>query len=443
MLLIRRIGFSAGMALAVCLACSSVTSGQTTPGPPHPVFGQALATGSATQSADATLSLEEAYETNTVGALNVPTETPFRASGFYSTLKGDASFIENSDHIKFAASAGSNVRYYPNLREVVPINHSAGGAFTGEFFHRTTVSVSEMLAYAPSYLYGLFPGATTPVPGLVSTAGADYALSTVRSYTDATTVTMSQRLTSRATATFGSSYRSTVFKGALVPSNITSYDFAGHFAYRVTRTGTFRFGYTYRDGQYGSGFRAKEQGVDVGVDLDRALSRTRRATVRFNVASTLVRAPAQADVHIGPALRQQYGMVGNGAVSYDIGSTWHAQGSVNRGVMFVEGFAAPLTSSGVGAEVAGFINRNLDVLASGAYARGQSTFVTDGSVFNTRTVDVRLRYALSRTWATYVEYLYYYYRFDQAMLLSPLFGPSLDRSGLHVGLTLWTGMRRK
>jgi hypothetical protein len=386
--------------------------------------------------ADFSLSTAEAYETNTVGESGGVVPTAFRASGFYSEIKAHADYAGNSERIKFLANAGSDVRYYPDLKEWLAVNRYVGGAVTADFFHRTTVSVHESLAYSSAYLYGLFPGTTTPVPGLVSPFGAGYT-------TNETSGTLSQRLTSRATAVFGASYRKSDFNGALTPSSVNYREFAGRFEYRFSRTGIFRTGYTYREGQYWSGFRATENGIEAGVELARALSRTRRAALQFNVGSTLVNAPAQPDVIIGAAVQQQHGVQANVAVSYDLGSTWHARGSYHRGVMFVDGFLTPFNNNGYGGEIGGFVNRRVDVLASGGYSTGVPTIVVDGSVFNTRTADVRLRYALGRNWATYVEYLYYYYRFDQVMLLSPILGPSLDQNGLHFGLTLWTGVRRK
>jgi hypothetical protein len=361
--------------------------------------------------------------------------TAFRASGFYSELKADGGYAQNSDSIKFAANANSNVRYYPDLQEWLAVNRYIGGGLTTDFFHRTTVSVNGSLAYSTSYLYGLFPGATTPAPGPVSTAGAGYT-------TDETTASLSQRLTPHSTATFGTTYRWTDFKGALASSNVNYHEFAGHYVYRFSRSGTFRAGYTYREGEYWSGFRAKENGIVAGLDLARPLSRTRQATVQFSVGSTIIGAPAQTDI-TGATLRQQHGLDANVAASYDLGSTWRARGSFHRGVTFMQGFLTPLTTNGYNAEVSGFINRRLDVLASAGYSRGVPTIVVDGSIFSTRSADARLRYALGRKWAAYAEYLYYYYRFDQAILASPIFGSSLDQSGLHFGLTLWTGVRRK
>ena len=63
--------------------------------------------------------------------------------------------------------------------------------------------------------------------------------------------------------------------------------------------------------------------------------------------------------------------------------------------------------------------------------------------FTTYTGDVRLRYALGRTWATYAEYLFYYYTFNRNLTLIPGIPPGLTRNGLRVGVTLWVPVRER
>jgi hypothetical protein len=440
------IGWSLLAAFSICCGRSSIASAQTkTKEPIHPVFGPAQTTTSTSESADLSLTVAESYETDELGSSSPIAPSVFRTSGLYSSLKADTDYVRNGRHLKFAGSAGSNLRYYPNLNAVLPVNHYAGAGLIADFLHRATVSVNQTFMYAPSYLYSLFPSVTTPLPGLVSTAAADYPLNTARSYTSDTTTILSQRLTSHVTAQFRSNYRFTDFAGALTASNLKSYDLIGEVSYRLNRTSTLRLGYTFRDGQFGSGLRVKEHGIDAGVEFDRALSRRRRAMLRFSVGPAIVDVPPLAD-HIslnGPRLPQQSGLLAEGAVSYDLSTTWRAQGSYRRGVTFVEGFSSPLFSSGYGVEVRGFINRRLDLVASAGYANGQAAPVFDRSVVRSHTVDVRLRYALGKTWAAYAEYLYYRYRLDPDLLSSPAFGPRLDRNGLHIGLTLWMGVRRK
>jgi hypothetical protein len=442
----------AAAAFFIWVACASDLFGQTGPARPnHPVFGEAEPAVSGKESADVSVSIEDAYETNALGDANGSDPGIFRAHGFYSTLKTDADYVRNRDHFKVAATAGSNVRYYPDLGKVVPVNGYVGAGFTADHLHLTTFSLNQTIAYTPSFLTGLFPALVAPVPGAVSSAGTDYTLNagtdytlnTFRSNVYATTASLTQRLSSRATAGVDSGFSYTDFTSGAASKPLKSYDVHGYFAYRVNRTATVRLGYIYKEGQYWSGPGAREDGFDIGVDLNRALSRSRRATFSFNVGSALINGPAQPDVSNALVPRHQYRVVGSGAVSYDIGNTWRARGSYRRGLQFVEGMASPVFINGYAAEVGGFVNGRTDILASGGYSTGEGAIAASGSAFSTYTGDIRLRYAVARNLAFYVEYSYYSYRFVRGFLVTPGFDPLLSRNGIHVGLTLWTGTRRK
>jgi hypothetical protein len=66
-------------------------------------------------------------------------------------------------------------------------------------------------------------------------------------------------------------------------------------------------------------------------------------------------------------------------------------------------------------------------------------------LFDTFTVDVKARVAITRTIATYYEYLYYYYDFrgNTLLLLGPGVPPGLKRNGVRAGLTLWMPAYRR
>jgi hypothetical protein len=423
----------------------------------HPVFGGAQATkNSAPKSADLSISIDEAYETNVFDGSYKPDPTVFRAHGFYSELKADGDYARNGEHLKFAATAGSNLRYYQDLQRVVPVNQYLGAGLTADFRHRTTISVNQTVAYTPSFFSGAFPTAAAPVlglvstaapvPGLVSTAGTDYSLNTLRSYAYGTSAFLNQRLTPHGSVSFDTGFQYIDFAGGPTPlKSFKSSEVGGHYAYRFNRSGTLRLGYTYQEGQYLPA-PAREHGIDIGVEINRALSSRRRSTVAFNFGSTFVNGPVPADNKTGFSPRGELRFIGDGAASYDLGGTWRARGAVRRGVMVIEGFSNPLLVNGYAGEITGFVTRRLDVLVSAGYARGESSLVVNNTDFRTATGDIRLRYGLTRTLAVYAEYSNYSYIFGQGVLpvpsLLPL-TPRAERNGLHVGLALWTGTRQR
>ncbi|HEX6464940.1 MAG TPA: hypothetical protein VFZ98_10815, partial [Vicinamibacterales bacterium] len=258
----------------------------------HPVFGEAQAASTtASQTADLTVSSEEAYETNVVSEIHDLDPTILRARGFYSALRADGAYAWNGDQVKISATGGSNIRYYPDLQRTLPVNEFAGIGLTAAVTHRTAVTVSQTVAYVPSFLSGLFPAVSAPLPGVVPSAGTDYSLNTLTSHAYGTTASVSQRLARHSTLSFDSSYRYDDFTAAPTVATLKYYDAGGHWAQEFSRTGTFRIGYTFRQGQYFSSLRETEQGVDFGLDLNRPLSRIRRATIQLDASPTLIDGP--------------------------------------------------------------------------------------------------------------------------------------------------------
>ena len=63
--------------------------------------------------------------------------------------------------------------------------------------------------------------------------------------------------------------------------------------------------------------------------------------------------------------------------------------------------------------------------------------------FDTYTGNVRLRYAVTRTFATYIEYLYFFYDSLGSTPLAPQIPPGLEPKGVRVGLMLRVPVLRR
>ena len=64
------------------------------------------------------------------------------------------------------------------------------------------------------------------------------------------------------------------------------------------------------------------------------------------------------------------------------------------------------------------------------------------SDFTTYTGDARVTFAISKMWATSVEYLYYLYDFTRSVQLVPGLSPYQRRNSARVGLTLWLPLEK-
>ena len=151
--------------------------------------------------------------------------------------------------------------------------------------------------------------------------------------------------------------------------DLNSYSVGGRFSHRVSRNASLRLGYTYRRGKYGFVSTAADATIhdlDFGVDYGRALSLFRRTQLDFGVGSSMVNQPTD-----GFNERPQYRVVGNVGLNHEISRTWRARLAYMRGFGFVDGLPEPVFSDGVTASLSGFVNRRVDVSASGGFTTGR------------------------------------------------------------------------
>jgi hypothetical protein len=86
--------------------------------------------------------------------------------------------------------------------------------------------------------------------------------------------------------------------------------------------------------------------------------------------------------------------------------------------------------------VTGLLSRRVDLGFNAGYSRGASVLNT-ASPFDTYTASVRSRIAATETIALQLEYLYYFYDFQEGSLLAPGLPPRLERNGIRAGVTFW------
>ena len=104
--------------------------------------------------------------------------------------------------------------------------------------------------------------------------------------------------------------------------------------------------------------------------------------------------------------------------------------------------STPVFADSFSADLNGLLTPRMDLSAGVGYSTGQSTSVVNASTFDTYTASVRVRHALTRAWAVYAQYLYYFYDFGRAQV--PIGVPSsMERNGVRVGITVWVPVIRR
>ena len=120
-----------------------------------------------------------------------------------------------------------------------------------------------------------------------------------------------------------------------------------------------------------------------------------------------------------------------------MGRTWNARAQYRREVGYLEGFAQPVFSDSANVAVGGLITRRLDLFLNANYITGTSAIRQDSPRFDSYSASARLRRALHRSLAVYVEYLFYHYNFDEVADRPFGLPPEFSRNGVRVGLSLW------
>jgi hypothetical protein len=403
--------------------------------PYQSLFGGAGTDAGAKDLMDFSFSLAEAYDTSVLETEGGANRAGLQLGGFFTAFSGDLRYTKRGRRAEVAVNAGTNLRYFQDLHEFAAVGHYAGAGVSLPVGRRTTLVANQAVSYRPSYLFGLFAKTQAPALGEVMPAASNYALNDRPSYTSVTSVSLRRRVGRRASVDLSSGYRRTISEGRDPGApDLVSYNAGGAFAYPLGRDAVLRLGYTYRHAEYGTEPRPSEHDIALGVDYDRPLSRSRRTRLAFSGGSSLVEGPLPGVVP--NAAVKHLRATANVRLTHQMGRTWSARAAYRRGADFVEEFSGPVFTDGVTVSMDGFLNRRTDVSTSLAYTAG-AVFDRAHSDFKTYTGNARIRFGVTRTWATFAEYVYYNYDFAAGVPLVSNLPPRVSRHGARVGLMLW------
>lgn len=430
----------------VCLIGTSSPTLAQAPGSDRPfrgLFGRG-SQGSGGQSLDVSATLVEAYDDNLLAEVGTISPGAATLSGAYTMLQTAATYSWATRNVQLGMNGASAFRSYGGLDEVRSISHAAGVGLSATLPGRTSLAVNQNAAYSPSYLVGLFPSVSEPHLGDVRPTAPDYAANDLASYSYSSTATLTHRLTRRGSFTTGAEYTFTDF---LSENNGrrdgSSYGARAEFSRSVGRHTSFRTAYRYRTGDFGSSIAGKntEHSINFGVDHAWVLSATRGAEFSFALGASAADAPAEQSL-TEPVLGQLYRLTADAGVGYQFSRTGQVRAAYRRGVEYIVELTEPIFIDAVNASLSGSMTRRLNLTLGAGYSSGESA-LRAASKFDTYTANVRSYFAVTRTLAVYLEYLYYYYDFGANALLAPNLPRRLERNGVRAGLSLSTLLLRK
>jgi hypothetical protein len=418
---------------------------QTAARPFTGLFGGTTRTATEKQVLDVSLSVAEAYDENLVAdATPTAASSALQTSGTYTSMVPQLNFAQQGQRLQFAMNAGSNLRYYTHGHQLISLSHSIGAGITARLTPKSTFSVNQSVSYSPASLFGLFAPAVAPALGdIVAPSDDVHVNNSERSYVYSTTAGFSRNVASATTLSLMSGYSYSDFVGQAPGfTDLRAYDVGGRLNHSIDRRVGFRLGYKFRKAEYSSVQQPVEHTVDIGFDYTRPLSATRKLAVGFTLGPTLIDGPIEGLIS-DSSFSRQYRVVGEAFVSRDIGRTWNGRASYRRGVGFVQGLPQPVFSDAFTLQTTGLLSRRTDLDLTAALSSGGAALTGASTPFAMYNADARLRFALNRTLAAYVEYLFYYYDFNQGLQLPPGVPSRLTRNGARIGLTLWVPVRHR
>ena len=372
---------------------------------------------------DLNLSLFDAYDLTRLDA-SVPGfgDARLQQSTSFTGANASLTYAQLGRNKTLTAATGADLRYYSIAPEVLPMDYFGAGNFSATLSRHVAIRLNGFGSYSPYYTFGNFltpatsTGIQTPQPdqsiARLDTLSANGSGGLVWSLTRYTSVDL----------TYGADYADT----PAVAYRFHDQSVGGSLHHRTSKYSEFHVGYAYRrmdNGLLGAlPFVAND--INAGFSYHRPLSFSRRTVAGFNVGSTLV---SQGGA-------QYFTLTGDGSISYQMSRTWIAALFVTRDVSMFGGALVPFASTVFSGSIGGLFTRHVSFDASGSYSHGSSALgVSNG--YNALNGSSSLHFTLSRYLPMYVQYVYYFYRFDEAIGLAPAFPVTTNRSGVRAGLS--------
>jgi hypothetical protein len=338
------------------------------------------------------------------------------------------SYSLDKETVGLGASVGTTARYYPGLgsrlirRDYATVGTSAviGGGLT----------LQGSVAYQPYSLRSMMPGLNAEELGDLSIADEDFPASAEHYVAYAAGADYMRRVTARTTfnALYNYGGRERLNEGGRFDRHIVG----GSLSRTLTRDLSLQLGYRFIGAQYGGEQDHVNHVIDAGVNYNRALSFSRRTTLSFSTGTS-----ASRDAR-NEALR--FRATGSARLHHEIGRTWNASVSYDRGLRYMESWPEPVFSDGATAGLTGLLNRRTQVqfVARAMKGRGRLGLTQEGSSdLESLSATAGLTYAVSRHINTGVSYTYYAHQFGSDVPLPPGFARDFDRRSVRAFVSVW------
>ena len=348
-----------------------------------------------------------------------------RFRGGVTTGSAVLSYSLNRGAVGLGASAGTSARYYPSLGSRIIRREYASvgaGASLGAGF-----SAQAGASYQPYSLRSMTPSLFESRFVDPITIDEDFPTSLEHYFAYSGGLAYGRSLTRRGTFGAAYNYRARERAGVLT-DRFASHGGNAGYSHALTQNLSARLGYGYSRALYGR----SEYGnhfIDAGVNYSRALSFSRRTTVSFGTGSAASRRSRTE------AMR--FRATGMARLNHEIGRSWNASLSYNRGLSYVETWPEPVFSDSAVAGVGGFLNRRVQAQATARALRGRGFFTSEGNRMELYGGTAALTVGVTRNVGSGVTYSYYRQVFGDRATLAPGLPNDFERHSIRVFVSVW------
>jgi hypothetical protein len=340
-------------------------------------------------------------------------------SRYYTGGQFGLAFSRRGRRLSVVADANGGARYFRDLSHIESVGHRASAGVELRL-GRSRLQAGH--AYFDTPFQQLLPQIGVEGESTRSASDPDSSLSSTHTVQQASTVGWRRGLGRRSELAFNYGFSTTKVGDAAVQD---VHQGGSSFRHRIGRGIELKLGHQARlfeDSLRGTGARVVAHDLDLGVDLERELSFSRRSRVAFTSGSSIVSSD----------LGRRFVATGQASLKHEINRTWNAVAAFARKVDFVEGLPDAVIGQTGSLRLGGSWGQRLGLMLRGSAGSGVIGVEGD-STYRSITTQARASLTLSPAWNWYVEHFYYQHTINGAFLRTGVPADAF-RSGVRTGL---------
>ncbi len=420
-----------GLTLLACVPASAQGQGYRPERPYRGIFASGVDALGQSLTANGTVS--GGYDDNLLAdATNRNNTTQGnQQGGTLGQFSGGVNYDLTGGRAQLSAGAGASVRYYPSFENdyLKTYNASLAGQVRALDKPRASLTLRQAVNYSPYTFVSSFSGPVT-VPDVITPVAPpdpDFVPLATQYVSAESNINLESRVSRKLSFNSSYSYRISD-RGAADSWRQTG---AAGFTVALSRDLGLRTGYRYSEAHY-PGHVVETQSPDVGLDFNRALSLTRRTSLTFGVGAEATRSNDHT----------RYRATGNAHVTHEIGRTWTADGSYQRGTYYIDTVDEPVFADSASAGVFGLISRRINFQAVASTMIGNAGFNVDRQ-FDSYRGTVTVSTAINRFMNVGADYAYYKYIYDEQIQLDPGLPHNVNRQSIRAHVSFWAPLMNR